>query len=213
MTFYELEKLCKKKRLKKILTYSGIAAGVISAAVFWLLANNTHTRHTLAKKPQPTPKPTPKQKTPPPVKPSDNTSKKPLKPAPVKKEIKPKKEAVLMPVITLNNNAPAPEPYVNKPAPKESKNSIFSSTPLPSYQTCINLAKKYYQKGDYQNAILWAKNANIQDKKAKESWIITAKALYKEGKKEKALKVLKIYYKFSKDKEVKDVIEEINSSK
>ena len=83
---------------------------------------------------------------------------------------------------------------------------VIKSKNLPSYDVCIKLAKEYYEKGDYKQALKWAKNANIQDNKRAGSWIITAKTLYKMGKKDEAIKLLEIYYSYTKNEKIKNLI-------
>ncbi|HIQ50737.1 MAG TPA: hypothetical protein EYH54_02085 [Nautiliaceae bacterium] len=92
---------------------------------------------------------------------------------------------------------------------KKLEKKIIKSRNLPPYETCIKLAKKYYEKGDYKQALKWAKNANIQDNKKASSWIITAKILYKMGKKDEAIQILEIYYKYSYDEKIKDLIKSL----
>jgi len=89
---------------------------------------------------------------------------------------------------------------------KVKKEIVIKSKNLPSYNVCIKLAKKYYEKGDYKQALKWAKNANIQDNKKAGSWIITAKTLYKMGKKDEAIKLLEIYYSYTQDEKIKNLI-------
>ncbi|WP_459978013.1 CDC27 family protein [Nautilia lithotrophica] len=113
------------------------------------------------------------------------------------------------------NNLPKKEKNFKDTIPvnikKESSFTMMAKT-LPSYATCITLAEKYYQEGNYKEALKWAKNANIQNNKNPESWILSAKSLYKLGKKEEALKVLKIYYNYRKDEKVKKLMGELNEN-
>jgi len=89
-------------------------------------------------------------------------------------------------------------------------NFIIKTTVLPSFETCILLANKYYKEGNYKEALKWAKNANIQNNKKAISWILSAKILNKMGKKEEARKILKLYYNYSKDEKVKKLMEQLN---
>lgn len=54
----------------------------------------------------------------------------------------------------------------------------------------ILLSQKYYDQGDYENAMKWSFIVNGIDKDRLEGWIIFAKSKYKTGKKDDALKVL-----------------------
>jgi len=92
---------------------------------------------------------------------------------------------------------------------KRLEKKIIKSKNLPPYETCIKLAKEYYQKGDYKQALKWAKNANIQDNKKADSWIITSKILYKMGKKNEAIKLLEIYYNYTQNEKIKELIKKI----
>ena len=97
----------------------------------------------------------------------------------------------------------------DKPKEELEKKNIKSKD-LPPYETCIKLAKEYYEKGDYKQALKWAKNANIQDNTKASSWVITAKTLYKIGKKDEAVKLLEIYYSYTQDEKVKELIKNMN---
>jgi len=95
---------------------------------------------------------------------------------------------------------------------KKDNSFIMTAQTLPSFETCMALAKKYYQEGNYKEALKWAKNANTQNNKKPDSWIMSARALYKLGKKDEALKILKIYYNYHKDESVKKVMGEFNET-
>jgi predicted Zn-dependent protease len=88
--------------------------------------------------------------------------------------------------------------------------SLLQTRTLPSYATCIALSERYYNEGDYENALNWAKNANLQNNKKPESWIMSAKALVKLGKKQEAVKILKIYYNYHKDERIKKLLGELD---
>jgi len=198
MTFYELEKKCKERRRKKIIFFLvGILfAGIIGAGIYYLIHISKPT--TAIKKTNP-------------------QKKENVKPVTNKRE---KEE--LKPIIDLNIKEPAIKPKEpvkikkTKPAQKKEETSsvkkssfIIETNSLPSFATCIALAKKYYAKKDYKNALKWAKYANIQNKKDPQSWIISAKSLYKMGKKKEALKVLNVYYSYTGSPEIKKLIEEM----
>ena len=94
----------------------------------------------------------------------------------------------------------------DKPKEEQLEKKPIKSKELPPYETCIKLAKEYYEKGDYKQALEWAKNANMQDNTKPSSWIITAKTLYKIGKKDEAVKLLEIYYSYTKNEKIKNLI-------
>ena len=87
---------------------------------------------------------------------------------------------------------------------------FIKTTTLPPFDKCILLANKYYKEGNYKEALKWAKNANIQNNKKAISWILSAKSLHKMGKKEKAIELLQAYYNYSKDEEIKKLMEQLN---
>jgi tetratricopeptide (TPR) repeat protein len=130
-----------------------------------------------------------------------------------------KKENILKPIIDLNiiNS----DIYENKTVLKYKKNhkeiinksNVLNTSTLPSFKTCMLLAKNFYIGGDYENALKWAKNANIQDRNRPESWIMVAKSLYKLNKKNKAIEILQIYYNYTKNKKVLELIEGMKSDK
>ena len=202
MTFYELEKKCKKKKLLKILFILVLILIVIAVcSVYFLEFVNTSRK----------------------VKKSVQV-KKALK---IKKTIKIKKhihqkEITILPSIDLNitqsQNIHKTEKTIKKiknsfEQNKTTKNIetkvILQSSNLPSYKTCISIALKYLKQKDYQNALKWAKYANIQNKKDPKSWIISAKALYYLGKKKEAIKLLKIYNSYYNNKEIQVLIRKL----
>ncbi len=91
----------------------------------------------------------------------------------------------------------------------ENSENIISSTELPPFDICIAMANKYYQNKEYKKALEWAKKANLQNKEAPDSWIITAKILYATGNKEKAIRILKIYNEYNPTPSVKALIEKM----
>lgn len=65
-----------------------------------------------------------------------------------------------------------------------------------SYDTAIEIAEYYFSIKDYNNSIRWSLNASEADSKGKtkvQSFIIYAKSLYANGKKEQAIDVLNKY--------------------
>ena len=68
----------------------------------------------------------------------------------------------------------------------------FKDTQDP--QDSLYLAKYYYKKGDYKKAESWAVATNNIDGDLEDSWLIFAKARYKQGFRVDAIKVLQSYY-------------------
>ena len=221
MTFYELEKKCKarKKRFYLILIFFILIFILSLTFIFYLLFHKTN-RPKIPKKTIPAK--IVKEKTP----------KKVIKKAPKKskqtlkfilpdieinnstkkenstKQIKNSKK--FLPVINVKKEKIKEKSENKKEKNTTSKKMILITNTIPSFETCINLAKRYFKEQNYQEALKWAKYANMQNKKDAASWIITAKILYAKGKKEEALRLLKIYNSYYNNKEVKHLIKEFN---
>jgi predicted Zn-dependent protease len=201
MTFLELEKECKKRRLKKALKFFIVLAVLF---LFGFLAYSYLNSHASKPKPSQKKEVFPKKT----VKKDVNISK--------SKPLKAKKQKIEKLSLYLDFNVTSlkktgkikKENTVQKPPQK--KPVLLEANVLPSYETCIKLAEKYYMQKDYENALKWAKNANLQNNKKPQSWIISAKALYKLGKKHEAVRILRIYYNYSKNKEVLKLLKEMN---
>jgi tetratricopeptide (TPR) repeat protein len=222
MTFLELEKARKKRRLFKLFKYILIFFVLIGGIGFYYIynvknifsANEENTKKSINKQINKNIIHADKNKT---IKKHQN--------AQIKKQI-----SKLNLILDLNITEPLKTNKTkkiynsktndeigiknNKILNTNKTNKIFQikSETLPSYETCMALAKKYYKEGNYNDALKWAKNANIQDNKKPESWIISAKSLFKLGKKQQALKILNIYYNYHKDKEVKKLMREFNEN-
>ncbi len=173
MTFYELEKECKKRRFKVIVLL--ILILLFIAGLVFYFQKKPFMKKQISKKIE------------------------------HKKTIK-KKVNQLLPIIDLNIT----QEHKKNIKPKITKKNIIQSTNIPSFKTCLNLAKSYFEKKDYKNALKWAKLANKQDKKNPMPWIISAKALYKLGKKQEAIRLLKIYDTYYNNKEIKNLIKDFN---
>jgi len=194
MTFYELEKKCKRRRFYKFLfLLFVIFIIVIGIGMYFNFANKTVKEKKIIKKQTIVLKK--KEKT--------------------KKNLSLQtqtKQTLLLPYIDLNiTEKKVSKTKKIKKIKKENNTSIILKTQnLPSFDTCISIAKKYLERKDYKNALKWAKNANIQNKKNPLSWIISAKALYYMGKKKEAIKLLKIYNSYYNNKEIKKLLKEYN---
>jgi len=214
MTFYELERECKKRKEKSIIIFIIILLFILITGLVYFFKNNNSKKQ---------------DKTP--IK-KETIKKQPIlkvKPKIIHKTTdknKSKKLEILQPIINLDisiEKNKTKEEVIKKPekttqtknmeTKKKEPKVVLSVQKLPSFDTCIILAENYYKKEDYQNALKWAKNANLQNKNRKISWIIVAKSLYKLNKKEKAIKILKTYYNYTKDKEVLKFIKGIESDK
>jgi len=234
MTFLELEKKCKKRKFLKILKAVLFLLLIISAGVYYIFINNNTVKKE--KKQNLTVKQIngtehKRQDT------NTSTVKKTKKEQSFaikqengikegnqeKNHTKAVNNERLNFIIDLNISEPheqikkpkeKPKKFTKTASVKIKKESSFimSTKKLPSYNTCIALTEKYYNQGNYKEALKWAKNANIQNNKKPESWILSAKSLYKMGKKEEALKILKIYYNYHQDEQIKKLMGKLNES-
>jgi len=214
MTFLELEKRCKKRRVLKFIKYLFfVVLLVVAGGMTYFYVNNNfknskkihQSKHVKIIK---------KQKTK-----EENKTESIDK---IKKQ--PQKPKINIPKITYELDLNVTEKEDKKTAKKTKENESnvktvkkpslnLQTTSLPSYETCISLAEKYLKQGDYTDALQWAKNANLQNKSDAMSWIISAQALYHMNKKSQALKLLKIYYNYHKDERVKKLIGEFSHEK
>jgi len=243
MTFYELEKICKKRRLKKIIiTFLSVIILVLLCIIIYSFFEKNYTNVSYKKSIQlqknnmkKTKTLTLKHKKENNTSISNSFSKQNKHKKTVKnlREKKLSKQPVvlipLMPEITLENKHPAVKSAIIthkkkiiKTMPKKKqvvkkKNTaqkhLIEVETLPSYSNCIKLAEEYLHEKKYQKALEWAKNANIQNKVLPDSWIISAKALYYSGSKKKAVEILKIYLQYRKNEEIKKLLKEFENEK
>ena len=75
------------------------------------------------------------------------------------------------------------------------------------------VAKKYYELGNYQKASKYALITNEINNKIDDSWIVFAKSLFKMGKKDKAINVLKSYINHSNSAQAKVLLDDILKGK
>jgi cytoskeletal protein RodZ len=207
MTFLELEKKCRQRKIKKIILY--VCAVLIFAGVLFACAVKYFV-------------PTPEKEKIPEVKRRDVKILKPVKSVKKEnnavKEAKPaEKEKKISLILDLNITEPASKNKKDNNSSELRQKPLKSTTliqtsALPSYQTCIALSKQFFSKGKYEESLKWAKNANIQNKKAEESWIMSAKSLYALGEKKKAVDILKIYLQYHKSVKVQDLLGEFNET-
>jgi len=76
-----------------------------------------------------------------------------------------------------------------------------------SYEMAIRIAKEYYAQQNYKQSLVWAKKANGLNRKKSQSWILYARSLYELGKKDKAIKILKLYKNFASSSEVDRILQ------
>ncbi len=66
----------------------------------------------------------------------------------------------------------------------------------PRYSTALKIAEIYYEKGDFEDASLWAKKANILDRDDERAWIIYAESEYALGREDRAKRILKLFLEY-----------------
>ena len=216
MTFYELEKLCKAKKRKFYIILILAVIAFLMIIFFYMILNTKNIRkrneiiETNKTKKTMQVKKYKKNKT-------SNTLKFVLPDIEINSSIKKKKEvqknkiAKFLPILEIPKKTETKQKNISlKKETNNTKNIILVTNTIPSFETCINLAKKYLNEEDYQNALKWAKYANIQNKKSPSSWIISAKALYAMGKQKEALKLLKVYNSYYPNKTIQKLIKEFN---
>jgi len=98
----------------------------------------------------------------------------PLKPEVDKKEAKPK---VVLEVREVTDIDALLERYANS----------------PRYSVALKIARKYFDEGDFENASLWARRANVLDRDDERAWIIYAQSEYALGREERAKRILRLY--------------------
>jgi tetratricopeptide (TPR) repeat protein len=75
------------------------------------------------------------------------------------------------------------------------------------------LARSYYKKGDYENAVYWALEINKLDEELEEGLFIFVKSKAKMGRKNEAISILTTYVKKSNSQEAKKLLYRIENDK
>jgi len=214
MTFLELEKECKRRRKRFYIILSLIVLLIIlSFFIFYNLNDKTAQKkeNNISNKLLKTS--ISKENTFKNLKENDDSK---INHLILKKEKKTKKtQEILTPILDFNVTLPS-----NSIKEKKEKNItrkinsfIIQNTSLPSFDECLKKANLYLNNKEYKLALKWAKLANKQNKNDKRPWIISAKALYNLGKKDEAIKILEIYFNFSKDNDIKELLKKLRNNK
>jgi len=103
------------------------------------------------------------------------------------------------------------EDEIKKVESKVEKNNETIFQVKDIYQEYIKLGYDYLKKKNYSKALEYAKKANKIDNQRPDSWILSAKILLEKKEKKKAINILKTYYEFTKNKEVKRLLDEISN--
>ena len=78
-----------------------------------------------------------------------------------------------------------------------------------SYNLAMKIARKYYQKNEYEEALRWTKRANRLNSEPEDSWILYAKILQHMGKKKRAMQMLRVYLEYKDSDRVKKILKEM----
>jgi len=208
MTFYELEKKCKRKRFLKIFVLSLLSILILVLMCVFYYFSTQRAQPKTEKKTVKKEVKTNKTKSRENLKVSDKTLKFVIPQINQINQISKKAEKTKLNI--KKNNTVERNNTVEKNNTVKSSNIVLKTSNLPSYKTCISIASKYLKQKDFNNALKWAKYANIQNKKDVKSWIISAKALFYMGKKDEAVKLLKIYNTYYNNKEIQKLIKEMS---
>ena len=113
-------------------------------------------------------------------------------------------------VVTQSEKPPA----ISETRIREKRVSILSLErrfkESKSYDLAIILAKRYLRMNNLKKAQYWALRANELDPQKPDSWIVFAKILAKQGKKDKAIQVLNTYIdSYGENEAVNDMLNEL----
>ncbi len=75
------------------------------------------------------------------------------------------------------------------------------------------IAQSYYKKGNYKKAVKWSVTANSLDPSGEESWITFARAKVKLGKRDEAIKALRVYLNQYSSRKVRSYLRRLESKR
>ena len=88
---------------------------------------------------------------------------------------------------------------------------IHSFERNPNYDLALAISKEYLNRNDIKNAQKWALKANAMEPERVDSWIQFADILLKQGKKEKARQILRVYIdSYGENEEINRKLRSIN---
>ena len=96
--------------------------------------------------------------------------------------------------------------YLIVPSPCEKRVPPISQLQKQKYDQALAKARFYYLQKDYANTQKWAMRANEIDKTRPEAWILYAKALWYQGKRGKAIQLLRFFLRYQKSREAQKVL-------
>jgi len=77
-----------------------------------------------------------------------------------------------------------------------------------SYDLAIQIARSYYNSGQYKKALRWSKKANALDREQEEAWILYAKSLKMMGEDAKARQILRVYLDYKESSKARKLLKE-----
>jgi len=76
-----------------------------------------------------------------------------------------------------------------------------------NYDLALKIATHYYDSREYSKALQWAKKANVLDRKDAGAWILYAKSEYAKRNYKRAMKILKLYLTNANSVEAKTLLD------
>ncbi len=115
-------------------------------------------------------------------------------------------------VQTQTTTQPKVPAKLNLQVEKVDINQLISSfNQNPNYDLAITISKEYLKRGNLKEAQKWALKANTMEPDRVESWLQFADILLKEGKKEKAVQILRVYIdSYGENDEIESKLRSLN---
>ncbi len=117
---------------------------------------------------------------------------------PTKPKAKPKQKAA--------SHSSTPQVVLAKEPSTHQLEKLFAQR--HSYDLAIQIARSYYNSGQYKKALRWAKKANALDREQEDAWILYAKSLKKMGEDAKARQILRVYLDYKESSKARKLLKE-----
>ena len=76
----------------------------------------------------------------------------------------------------------------------------------PRYPVALKIAQVYYDEGDFENASLWARKANLLERDDERAWLIYAQSEYALGREERAKRILQLYLDYKESPKARSLL-------
>lgn len=86
------------------------------------------------------------------------------------------------------------------------ENPIITFQNNPTYETALTIARDYYTKQNFVDAVAWAKKANQLNRESEEAWLLYTKSYYALGQKNDAIGILQLYMNYRNSKTVSELL-------